>query len=292
MVTIHASGTFNTAIHHVVDAAKNNKSMEDEWIDADGIDPRYAYINKPADALSLKYLEMRDENLGCLIMGIQTDSRNPDSITCREAVGRERSDIIITEEGELRFCVNEVWLSKKNLDSLQGDYKKYIKDLDPNLHDEVDALLDRFKNNIDSLYKTTSYLDTVREYYEGYKKSINDLNSSLCKHKKNIDREVFSLIKHHKKNKKTDEFLEKVGTILSTPESSKPKDALAALFEKYKDTLNKKVGSRRVLNRIFELESYKYKGRPKGKSKDKTYMSPWYDDNYGSFLVIVEIDKK
>ncbi len=245
LVSVYASGSINTGIHHVVKAANENRTPEFGWSGPGGLNTRVLFQEKPADHISLKYLVQPSANQGELLMMVAngngyneyTDTTKSHTYFKNDiiTIGEGKAKVRINKNGLLHFCVNEVYLSKKNIIDLRKDYIDYI-------HTHTDGK---------KILKPGSTLDSIRELnYDGYArystKSLANDSVTLTK-LDSIEQQSAKYLRDTLKNK------------LTTDE------------QKYL----------RVYNRIFELEQYYVLG----------YELPWYDDNLGSYLVVVEIEK-
>ncbi len=241
LVSVYASGSINSGIHHVVEAADKNEKPDFEWISPKGKDLSNLYADKPADQLSLSYMVQPYENLGALLMMVSKEKeykKHLEADDCKDfdnsivTIGEGKSKIRINEDGLLYFCVNEVYLSPQNTIDLRDEYINFI-----------------FKDENVKILKDTSEfrrnLDTLR----------------IGKSEKKI---VDDVVNDRKKREETVK-----GLLIDSTELNKV----------YKE--KELEGIMRVYNRIFELEDYYHMG----------YKTPWFDDNLGSYLVVVEIEK-
>ncbi len=270
-ISIYTSGSYNTAIHHVVTAADSNTVPDFKWITSEGIPTENVYEGKPADFLSLEVLTKKGANLGSLLMKISNGSLHTEDAMFHEKyydydndiidIGRGKSNIRVTKDGELEFCINEIYLSEEKILKLRKIYIDHIfskaekygisdkKGLSELLHGPVLEPVDSTKDNRRVYPEDTDYI------MEFLYKSHDSLS------KENLDIRSFTA-------------------------------GLDAIYSKFRDkdidTLEKMFSSepektdKKVFKRIFELEKY-YLYR---------YASPWYDDNIGSALVVIEIEKR
>lgn len=132
-LTIRASGAFFTAIHHLVDASKENYKPEDEWVGTEG---QRKEINL-REKLRAEYRINKNYDEGILLMQIVPNSNNGDgnwkSLDPKnlkdgriEVIGKERRNLQIGSPGVLHFAVNDIVLTDSVLD---GMYKQWIDSL-------------------------------------------------------------------------------------------------------------------------------------------------------------------
>ncbi len=243
LVSVYASGSINTGIHHVVAAANDNIPPDFDWSGPEGLNTKVLFASRPADRMSLHYLVQPDENHGALLMMIQEDENaykqyiKPENThlyfqSAIVTIGEGKSKIRINENGLLYFCVNEVFLSKRNIEELRAEYIEYIQ-----THPDTTFInADKFEE-----FKQAFVLDSQKRlgtYGVENATRINIRDSLLTEYVKRCEKGD-SLAPNHKKLLK-------------------------------------------VYDRIFELESY----------YTMKYANPWYDDNLGSYLVVVEIEKR
>ena len=134
VLTIHTSGAFHSAVHHLVDDARNNR-MSFNWMEADGgfpnNDPRekerakYRIVDKYPNNTILMQVLPKDyipleknkkwwancwydqEKLDCI------DGKGPSAHIY--AIGKDIENIEIQEDGILSFSINEVAFTKRNV---------------------------------------------------------------------------------------------------------------------------------------------------------------------------------
>ncbi len=254
LVSVYASGAINTAIHHVVHAADNDTLPDFDWSGPGGVTKKISYNEQPADYIALKYMVQPSANQSALLMMVadRNGYENYTTDTARShtyfrndiiTIGEGKAKIRINQNGLLYFCVNEVYLSKKNIENLRNDYIDYI-----------------FNKDGRDIVQAGKRMDNKIEKEFG-------CYSAQIKHKALSNDTVTQqeLAQIYTKN------LEYLKEDIKKAVTNKNTSTLTTEQQKYL----------RVFHRIFELEKYYYLG----------YTVPWYDDNLGSYLVVVEIEK-
>ena len=170
ILTIRASGSSYTAIHHLVDASQNNYAPNDKWVGTEGLD----YFRTPRDSYSGKYRLCPYADEGILLMKIiESDSINDkplnewsDSLLTKgiEVIGKERT-LYITKSGVLHFAVNDIVLTDSTLKRMYSDYIY-----------SIDSLSNGLAMQRDSLFK---YFDSIHEKDSTYIKKIVSINNLL-----------------------------------------------------------------------------------------------------------------
>ncbi|MBO7572575.1 MAG: hypothetical protein J6T48_10550 [Bacteroidales bacterium] len=134
VLTIHTSGAFHSAVHHLVDDAKNNR-MSFNWMEANGGFPN----NDPREKERAKYRIVNKYNNNTILMQVLPDDYIPagknekwwkgcsnDSVKLDHidgkgnsariyAIGKDIENIEIQEDGILSFSINEVAFTKRNI---------------------------------------------------------------------------------------------------------------------------------------------------------------------------------
>ena len=132
ILTIRASGSSFTAIHHLVDASMKNKAPQDKWVGTEG-----QHLDHPRDVLRTKYRLCKDVLEGILLMKIiPQDSTYKDlkewgdSLLTQdiEVIGKERT-LYVSKSGVLHFAVNDIVLTTNTLNKMYHDYIDSISHL-------------------------------------------------------------------------------------------------------------------------------------------------------------------
>lgn len=135
VLTIHTSGAFHSAVHHLVDDAKNNR-MSFNWMEANGGFPN----NDPREKERAKYRIVNKYNNNTILMQVLPDDYIPagknekwwkgcsnDSVKLDHidgkgnsariyAIGKDIENIEIQEDGILSFSINEVAFTRRNIE--------------------------------------------------------------------------------------------------------------------------------------------------------------------------------
>ena len=238
-LTIRASGASYTAIHHLVDASKDNKIPEDKWVDTEG--------QRKTNARDLergKYRISPTSVEGILLMQVIPSNyqNNSDDWLSNdktknflvngqiEIIGKERRNLRISQDGILHFAVNDIVLTDSILELM---YRQYIKEV---------VRLDKLNSS-----DTTSIF-----------KMFDELGSG--------DREKDSL--------SLDSLIKKYPTVKEAIKEKAPKTGLQLGY--YPSEISDSTHDAYPV--VNELVYY----------KQHRFRNPWYVDNIGSFLIVIE----
>lgn len=132
-LTIRASGASYTAIHHLVDAARDNSNPYDQWVGTEGLkqeDPRDKLraefrINKSCDEGTLMMQIIPEDSIGKERDWMEG---KPNFYKGKyvEIIGKERINLKISESGILHFAVNDIVLTDDKLNLM---YCQYLDDM-------------------------------------------------------------------------------------------------------------------------------------------------------------------
>lgn len=293
-ITIRASGAANTAIHYLVDGASDDCQPKFSWVGTEGLER-----NTGHSAFRGKFRLVPDAPFGKLLMQIIPVSKQKDSGKwIKEStyidgtdekgvqnhiftIGKERIELVVPCDGVLHFAVNDVVMSDKNIKdmylkslqlfekSIEGDYKKELQ----SYIDSVNNIFNKVDNDKRSLKDSIIKNDNVIEFLKKYKGgilSIEDINL-----KDLIDR-----IKDFFKKYKDDTL-----SIDNNPDDKEKNIKRKNLIDSLKN-LGYGFGF------YYEEGDYLHKGYPFVNELiyyfDKKYRDPWYMDNVGSFLIVIE----
>lgn len=188
VLTIRASGSSFTAIHHLVDASKKNSTPQDKWVGTEGQDKDF-----PRDVLRMKYRLCKDVPEGILLMKIiSSDSAHKelkewsdDMLTKDiEVIGKERT-LYISKPGILHFAVNDIVLTDSILNKMYKEYVKSISEIPKQWISEND--INTLATRIDTIkmikpQKVSDYKNTlIDSISKENNKSWNNNKSSLKK---------------------------------------------------------------------------------------------------------------
>ena len=161
ILTIRASGASFTAIHHLVEASRDNYRSGDEWVGTEG-----QAKQDTRDRLRAEYRINKEYNEGILLMQIiPTDSSNNDVNWLSthpnflrdgniEVIGKERRNLRISKSGTLHFAVNDIVLTDTVLKRM------YAQNIDA-LADGI--FIDRDKSKVHYIKKNDS--DSLKEWF-------------------------------------------------------------------------------------------------------------------------------
>ncbi|MEG1622127.1 MAG: hypothetical protein RR330_02010 [Alistipes sp.] len=149
ILTIRASGRSHTAIHHLVAEVSANKKLVEEWSATDG-------RNRGNDGYRMSYRLFRDKPQDALLMQVIPENVDFSDVgeasICRKfmtynfideestldkawldthrenfyCIGKERVDMKINHSGILHFCVNDIVLTHRVIDSMQAENNRLI----------------------------------------------------------------------------------------------------------------------------------------------------------------------
>jgi len=130
MLTIRASGRTHTAIHHLVENARDNTLLADPWSDTEG----FEHKESERDQLRAKWRVIPHKPQDALIMWIAPPEaaleETPDKSRLY-LIGKERTNFRVAQSGELRFAVNDIVLTPSNIYRMVVDHLKTIAKGDP-----------------------------------------------------------------------------------------------------------------------------------------------------------------
>lgn len=123
IISIHASGSFNTAIHHLIQAADSNTIPDTKYVNASGLahdverDPARAkyriFPNLPQDALVMQIASENPVDLPSDVGG------NPANFYY---IGKDRSKIHINTDGTLYFAINDIVLTHDIINEMAREF--------------------------------------------------------------------------------------------------------------------------------------------------------------------------
>lgn len=301
-ITIRASGAANTAIHYLVDGASDDFQPEFSWVGTEGLER-----NTGHSAFRGKYRLVPDAPFGKLLMQIIPVSKQKDSGKwIKEStyidgtdekgeqnhiftIGKERIELVIPCDGVLHFAVNDVVMSDKNIKDMYLESMRLFKDsIKGDCKNELQSYMDYFNNILnkkddkDSISLKDSIIknNNVKEFLKKYKGGILSKEYNYIKLKNFIDR-VKKMLEKYK------------GGILS--KDNKP-------YDKEKEKIEKNIKRKDLIDSLKNLEygfGFYYNGEKPDATGypfvneliyyyDKKYRDPWYMDNVGSFLIVIE----
>lgn len=119
VLTIRSSGRMHTAVHHLVNDANSNSVLSEEWVDTDGDMSNADGPNKErAQYRLVKHIPQNK-----LLMQVVEEGESTGE---RYVIGKERTEIVITEDGYLEFAVNDIEMTDKVIAGLYQDFMDAI----------------------------------------------------------------------------------------------------------------------------------------------------------------------
>jgi len=242
ILTIRASGKSNTAIHHLYDAAKDNKGIRDDWVGTEGEPDKR---DNEKDNYRRRYRIFPNMNSGALVMQVAKGNEYKDSPRDGDPedfyfIGRERQNIVINNPGTLHFAVNDIILDRNTIARMMWD-----------------SVIEQWKQNPEAD-------KGLRKEYEKYGN--------------NYDVEVMRRLSEKTENEASRQLLEE--------------DVKATFAKVFQQDIKAKtpVGKMGLGFSDEECELSYYYGKSTDENDLRKYV--WFEDNIGSFLIIVEKNNK
>lgn len=273
-ITIRASGAANTAIHYLVDGASDDFQPGFSWVGTEGLER-----NTGHSAFRCQFRLVPDAPFGKLLMQIIPVSKQKNQADWVKSstyiddtdekgeknqiftIGKERIELVVPCDGVLHFAVNDVVMSDKNIKDM------YLKSLQ------------LFKESIND----NNGKNELQLYIDSFDKILK--NNKKDKNKK--DKETLKDIIIEDDN--VGKFLQKYeGGILSKKEAEKNKE----IYIKRKDLIDSLKNLGYGFGVYYQKDDSVHNGYPFVNELiyyyDKKYRDPWYMDNVGSFLIVIE----
>lgn len=273
-ITIRASGAANTAIHHLVDGASDDFQPGFSWVGTEGLER-----NTGHSAFRGQFRLVPDAPFGKLLMQIIPVSKQKNRADWIKSstyiddtdekgeknqiftIGKERIELVVPCDGVLHFAVNDVVMSDKNIKDM------YLKSL---------QLFKESINDNNGKNELQLYIDSFDKILKNNKKG-----------KKKKDKETLKdiIIEDYNVGK----FLQKYeGGILSNKEAEKNKE----IYIKRKNLIDNLKNLGYGFGVYYQKDDSMHEGYPFVNELiyyyDKEYRDPWYMDNVGSFLIVIE----
>lgn len=279
ILTIRSSGKFYTAIHHLYDSALKNTIMKDKWVGSEG------EIDTPNNLSEGSYYRRKFRmfpNLptGTLVMQVvnkQPYDSSRDSLDRYPAdpdnfyfVGKERQNIYIKNPGTLYFSLNDIVLNNRTIVELLFDCLS-----DSEIYVGKTGL-SRIKNKLINFNLSKVVNDTLK-----IKDMFNDFATIFKKEMLGIEPGGRAMGKYKlgvtklscKDLKKTFPKLLITNGEDICIDTEEAKKIFGSVVWKGEAPVKEVV--------VCEMEYYWKNG----------YKTAWFDDNIGSFLIIVEKNK-
>lgn len=270
-LTIRSSGKYNTAIHHMVNAADSNK-INSDWIGPDGHEK-----DSDRGKLRAEFRIKQDQPVDAIIMlSIPIDSiqkykngteyfrKHYDKIKDDIFfIGKECVDLQMRESGYLHFAVNDIFLSKDVIKKMRERNDSLIKDA---IERQV---MDALQKEIDC-YECKNGSVPDKQKINTLLKKINSIESTNGRQvtKQKVD----ALLKKYPIDTKA--FHNKTDSFFKDEKTWRNFNAKFLDFGPY-------PGQKEITKDCNEMTYY----------KDSGYYNAWFDDNLGSFLIVIEHKK-
>lgn len=128
VLTIRASGAAHTAIHHLVDEARENRELRDDWVGTGGM---YRESSDKRDQNRRRHRIAPDNLEGMLLMKVDPLDIGTGDVAAGGVrgddlylIGEEREDLVVRQDGVLKFAVNDIELDKATIKSM---YRKNLR---------------------------------------------------------------------------------------------------------------------------------------------------------------------
>lgn len=302
VITVRASGKFHTAIHHLYDATKYNTNLKDKWIGSEGIAD-----NPDSKTGSYQRRQFRifpSMPTGALIMQVVSNNcysttNDPDANKDNfYFIGKEQKNLYIKHPGTLYFCLNDIVLDETTikgmlLESLRGTkaYKDKKKEWEADTTG-VRCLLDAFHKEYEEEFKHLEMVD--QESFKAKDQALLSLQTRLANNDLtciNVIQDTVSAIAEKAPKRilyKRQAVLDAIDHYKNLNEKVKPHylKEIANSFE----SLIKELSAVRAIGDL-RLGVTKEKGKVISELEyywKNKYETAWFDDNVGSFLVIIE----
>ena len=273
-ITIRASGAANTAIHYLVDGASDDFQPGFSWVGTEGLER-----NTGHSAFRCQFRLVPDAPFGKLLMQIIPVSKQKNQADWIKSstyiddtdekgeknqiftIGKERIELVVPCDGVLHFAVNDVVMSDKNIKDM------YLKSL---------QLFKESINDNNGKNELQLYIDSFDKILKNNKKDKNKKDKETLKD---------IIIKDDNVGK----FLQKYeGGILSKKEAEKNKE----IYIKRKNLIDNLKNLGYGFGVYYQKDDSMHEGYPFVNELiyyyDKEYRDPWYMDNVGSFLIVIE----
>lgn len=273
-ITIRASGAANTAIHHLVDGASDDFQPGFSWVGTEGLER-----NTGHSAFRGQFRLVPDAPFGKLLMQIIPVSKQKNRADWIKSstyiddtdekgeknqiftIGKERIELVVPCDGVLHFAVNDVVMSDKNIKDM------YLKSL---------QLFKESINDNNGKNELQLYIDSFDKILKNNKKDKNKKDKETLKDIIIEDDNVGKFLQKYK------------GGILSKKEVEKNEE----INIKRKNLIDSLRKLKYGFGVYYQKDDSVHEGYPFVNELiyyyDKEYRDPWYMDNVGSFLIVIE----
>ena len=149
VLTIRASGAAHTAIHHLVEDVDNNNELRDEWVGTGGM---YRESTDIRDRNRRRHRIAPDNLEGMLLMKVDpvdlgTGDKAAGGATVNDLylIGEEREELVIRQDGVLKFAVNDIELHRDTIESMYLRNFRLMRDggvITPSEYDSISGAFD------------------------------------------------------------------------------------------------------------------------------------------------------
>lgn len=273
-ITIRASGAANTAIHYLVDGASDDFQPGFSWVGTEGLER-----NTGHSAFRGQFRLVPDAPFGKLLMQIIPVSKQKNRADWIKSstyiddtdekgeknqiftIGKERIELVVPCDGVLHFAVNDVVMSDKNIKDM------YLKSL---------QLFKESINDNNGKNELQLYIDSFDKILKNNKKDKNKKDKETLKDIIIEDDNVGKFLQKYK------------GGILSKKEVEKNEE----INIKRKNLIDSLKKLKYGFGVYYQKDDSVHEGYPFVNELiyyyDKEYRNPWYMDNVGSFLIVIE----
>lgn len=296
-LTIRASGASFTAIHHLVESSYYNEITSDTWVGTEGEQNKRNH----RDSLRAQYRISTTSPEGILLMQVipnKSDSLyQPYYLTNGniEIIGKERRNLRISQAGVLRFAVNDIVLTDSVLHRMYAEYLHSLSQFKPN---DLE-----FLSSLDTIIEEcVKSFDLVCVRNNDNRTSIDNLLDTLTQRNKH-------LIGTISKNIVNDTLLRQCNCVRKDScDSTGIKGCCSNRTKTCCCSGRKSCMSRKIWDEKIGLALGRYPVLKDGKRdtlynafpivnelvyyKEHGMIDPWYKDNLGSFLIVIERKKK
>ena len=299
VLTIRASGRSNTAIHHLVDAARKNQRLRHKWVGTEG-EPRpdnartefRLYPERDPDALIMQVIpESEAKGFHKELKDMYLNPRYGDATANFERmyyIGKEHTDLVVTQSGILHFAVNDIVLTKECIEEMLKKNEELIKGHVKN-YDKNKSKLDKAVNKIFDLRKKCDSLK--KEYMESHDSSkIKMYNKNTQSIKNELERLKEPIIKWFIANQKSGmKFGSHPVRLLSGIDDKNDQDSIdyetsyEKIIKEYENNKNESY----IWEHIKAKNNYPFYNEM-NYYMDNNYVDAWFEDNVGSFLIVIE----
>ena len=151
VLTIRASGAAHTAIHHLVEDVDNNNELRDEWVGTGGM---YRESTDIRDRNRRRHRIAPGNLEGMLLMKVDpVDIGEGDKAAGDERgndlylIGEEREELVIRQDGVLKFAVNDIELHRDTIESMYLRNFRLMRDggvITPGEYENISRAFDKW----------------------------------------------------------------------------------------------------------------------------------------------------